>query len=279
VSISNYFPTVTWLIRRWKRILAFGALAVVGLAISAVAALHLDEYIVLARAERLERGFEKVVVGKTTIAEARGILRVSGSGSETVEQRVGETGAALSVYLNGPLVRRLVKLLGTHPETERKFTQACLLMGVHPSLISVRAISRGGVVTEKEFTVTVASPSESESAKWLSGWVSVAPELPLRGIQLDFPKRELQIHPEYVVGHNKGVSSGPGYPIEAEYIRLKFTPAANPADFQRLTRFNLDCLARWRPCRTAADLMPEAWKQFKQDLGSSKETPPGFHYQ
>ncbi|MGB8130635.1 MAG: hypothetical protein WCG81_12655, partial [Candidatus Angelobacter sp.] len=49
-------------------------------------------------------------------------------------------------------------------------------------------------------------------------------------------------------------------------VDVTFAPESNSEDVNRLMQFDLSCLNRWwRPCRTQADIMPDAWKQFLQD--------------
>lgn len=67
------------------------------------------------------------------------------------------------------------------------------------------------------------------------------------------------LHPSYWVGP-KGVCDG------CLVIEVTFAREANSSDVNRLMQFDLSCLNRWwHPCRTQADIMPPAWKQFLRD--------------
>jgi hypothetical protein len=49
-------------------------------------------------------------------------------------------------------------------------------------------------------------------------------------------------------------------------ISVTFMPGVNSFDRNRLMQFDFSCLTRWlHPCRTQADIMPPAWKQFLRD--------------
>lgn len=68
------------------------------------------------------------------------------------------------------------------------------------------------------------------------------------------------LHPNYWVGPK---------PCDGcRLVRVTFTPEANSAEVNRLMQFDLSCLNRWwHPCRTEADIMPAAWRQFLDDQG------------
>jgi hypothetical protein len=67
------------------------------------------------------------------------------------------------------------------------------------------------------------------------------------------------LHPSYWVGAGGGCTM-------CLKVDVTFVPESNSQDMNRLMQFDLSCLNRWwHPCRTRADIMPAAWKQFLQD--------------
>ncbi|HEY2361785.1 MAG TPA: hypothetical protein VGK36_11745 [Candidatus Angelobacter sp.] len=86
---------------------------------------------------------------------------------------------------------------------------------------------------------------------------SIVPEPTRPGQQLQRTPNPL--HPSYRVGPRGGCDG-------CLIVDVTFAPESNPQDMNRLMQFDLSCLNRWwRPCRTQADIMPAAWKQFLQD--------------
>jgi hypothetical protein len=45
-----------------------------------------------------------------------------------------------------------------------------------------------------------------------------------------------------------------------------FTPFAGKQEIRELTSFNFSCITRWSPCTTEADVMPSAWKLYREEL-------------
>ena len=67
------------------------------------------------------------------------------------------------------------------------------------------------------------------------------------------------LHPTYWVGSSGGCEG-------CQIVAVTLTPESKTQDMNRLMQFDLSCLNRWwHPCRTQADIMPAAWKQFLQD--------------
>lgn len=67
------------------------------------------------------------------------------------------------------------------------------------------------------------------------------------------------------------VRTNPEYLVESEtpctvckFIRGEFTPYADALVQQSLLDFNMDCITRWRACDTPAQIMPSAWRIYKQ---------------
>lgn len=72
----------------------------------------------------------------------------------------------------------------------------------------------------------------------------------------------------------------PEYHVESEtpctvckFIRGTFTPFADAAVQQSLLDFNLDCVTRWRACDTPAQIMPSAWRIYKQQSERTQGNP------
>lgn len=292
---SDYFPTVMWLFRHWKRLLACAAIGISALLVVAVVALHIDERVLRHRSERLFRDIQGLQCGKTSRSEARQVLREWEARSLLQDRPISDGGSQLRVYMDGPIMDWLrtnwrppgpdsgftakvarfllgcVERARDNQEGEEMIARALQTAGVHSALVWAYVDIRHGVVLGKGFTIWVMSPSDSGREKMLGGWTDVVPQIGIPPwVKRDVPKHELVIRNGYLIGHHEGISHAPGYDVDAESTWVRFSPDAEHVDIQRLTRFNFDCLTRWRPCRKSSELMPAAWKQFSEDQAQSE---------
>ena len=80
---------------------------------------------------------------------------------------------------------------------------------------------------------------------------------------------ERVLHPEYFIGK-------PGGCMGCIKLVTQYTPLVDRAKILELTDFNFRCVALWASCRTEADLMPEAGKQFEQEQPGSEARSQAF---
>jgi len=132
------------------------------------------------------------------------------------------------------------------------------LAHAHPALVVANISIRNGTAWGKGFAVVLkvwtSSPLPRSDSEYL---LDAEAQSVSRFASINF-YRDLALHPDYLVGKPSACEG-----CEALYVR--FTPYVDPADLSRLMQFNLDCITRWRACRTQNDIMPVVWAQIEAE--------------
>jgi hypothetical protein len=77
------------------------------------------------------------------------------------------------------------------------------------------------------------------------------------------------LHPEYWIGVTGGCEGCIKFMTE-------FTPLAGREKIRELTNFNFSCITRWISCVKESDIMPMAWKQYREEESGRQERMEAF---
>ncbi len=244
------------LLRRLLRVLRFVARVAFAGVITLIVAIRIDQALFRRDAEHLISIIRTFQVGDTTLAQAQQTLQRWPQVKDAKDDCSRQCWIAISLQdsfqrhnaffaRHRGLVRIYIWLGGTLAEVR---TSMQFVNGAY------RAYSIG-------VYVYVPPPLRKAENLW-SGYALIAtsgivPEPTRPGQQLQRTPNPL--HPSYWVGPRGGCAG-------CLLVDVTFAPEFNPEDMNRLMQFDLSCLNRWwHPCRTQADIMPAAWKQFLQD--------------
>jgi hypothetical protein len=72
-------------------------------------------------------------------------------------------------------------------------------------------------------------------------------------------------HPEYSISAAGPCEECRGACTICEMIQVQVTPFAEPNLINQLFEFNLSCISSWHECEEPKEIMPAAWRLFRQD--------------
>jgi hypothetical protein len=136
-----------------------------------------------------------------------------------------------------------------------------------------------GCLTKKSSSVFVVVADDSPEAD-LPAYLHASAEVPAQlakrrssaDSQSDLEQQDLHSNYRVFVGTSiANADSNPGGKIF--YTEVEIGPAGSTSDSERLSRFDLSCVTRMRPC-SRRDLMPAAFDQNQMDLGNSRISSP-----
>jgi hypothetical protein len=127
-------------------------------------------------------------------------------------------------------------------------------LGGHPAVARAAIRVRNGFVEAKRYGLSIEAPQGvAEKGRTLTYYVEANILTKPRDETFDPDGLTTSRHPEYQIG-----SVGCLGCLE---IHVFFTPSADLADVERLSRINFACLTRQHPCRTKEDIMPIAARE------------------
>jgi hypothetical protein len=230
-----------WILRPLAWLLGVCAVVVVLLA----GAIHLDQYVLRWRAERLQSDIRSLELRKSTYEDVRHLEdRWLDESKEAVcrpswcdlQISVGNIGDRhLSFLLNHLTVRAVYHRLGG------RVAGAGAFIRVRDNLLWEKSIGLGIETLSKE--------SDGRNVEYdLEGSIGTDDHFTWVSAR----------HPEYQIG-------GPTACMGCKTGWVKFTPFADPQDVLRLTDLNFTCITRWRHCTEQADILPTAWKELRAE--------------
>lgn len=236
--------------RRTIRLIAYCALGLFAAYLALAAALHIQQYVLRRRAERLLADVQSLRVRQATFDQAQEVFahwRSWGS----YDLPCSRENCHFSIALDD---------LGRMPGTQAWYEWAfCLYRSVGSRLAAARASIwvRDGVVSRVSFELEVyVYPFVDASGRTVSYPLIGR----LRGVSRLEPDAFSygQSHPEYKIGGPSGCTS-------CVMIWFTYSPYAPAADLRRAGEPNFACITAWRPCRTKGDIMPGAMAQVAVD--------------
>jgi hypothetical protein len=256
MDFRTHFPATSWLLRLFRR-RRFWGFVVLGLFASVLAlmiAIRVDQVVFRNNAEHLIATVRNFQVGVTTPTQAQQMLDRWPQARKVDGDCSRKCGTAVILQDS---FRRHIDFLLRHRHLMRMY----ILLG--GTLAEVRTSTHFVNGTFRSHSIGIyiyVAPFQNAAKVWsdytLIGAAEIGhePERPGRPQRTPDP-----LHPTYWVGPTAGCEV-------CLIVDTIFTPEADSTDVTRLMQFDLSCLNRWwHPCRTQADIMPTAWKQFLQD--------------
>jgi len=237
-----------------RRVLRSGGLILLLLLTLAILGVPIQQQILGCRSERLPTDLRRLNLRESTWADAQQIFTRWGAwghydGSCTQRKCLYEISLGDLVNMHPYLIDRLQRVLPIYR-----------FLSGRPSLIRAYVSVVDGVVWGKGFSVYVEVPPEKRVAATFGGYgytligksgsVSRFPPLRFRTAFID--------HPNYLVRPPDGCSA-------CKALFADFSPYADSNTVQKLMHFDLSCITRRDPCRTQADIMPDAWAEYLKD--------------
>jgi len=226
--------------QRTKRILRAVGWVIAGLCaiiLILAVAIHVDRYVLRRKAERLLVDLKSLEMRKSTYQDARLVID---RWKDSIHQEGQCQAARCDVVITlGDFIARHRAFFRNHQKLTYWFRSIYRFLGANPEMIIGSIRVRRNVVWGKGITAYI----ENYTVHTLFG--VAASGSPTDGIS--------SLHPEYAIEY-KG-----GRWINAQVI---FTPYADPNDVRRLMDINFSCLTSRHPCKTEADILPAAWKEF-----------------
>lgn len=227
---------------RWGKALLAGGVAVVAILAALAAYVQIQQRILRWRAERLLADVRELQSHRGTWADAQELMTRWGlwgsyDGSCTKEQ------CDYSILLTSPLDTFVSDNIARYPSIPLP-PRLYALLGEKSGYIEATLQIKQGLVTESRFQLYMGLLIGRETA------VNEFEPYQFRSDRL--------LHPEYWIGVNGGCTGC--IKFETEY-----TPLAGREKIRELTDFNFSCLTRLFSCKTEADIMPAAWRQYKEE--------------
>jgi len=238
-------------IRRFWKLFVLGVFAFL---ISVVIAIRVDQALFRRDAERFLIAVRQMQVGTTTPAEARQLLN-------RWPQTLSMDGDCNRKCWVGGVLNDFVRRHNNFFILHRPLLRLYMVLGGQLAEVGIQLEFANGVFYSHSIGVYLYV------APYHDGYQGCCPEYTLIAAAYilretprpgSVPPLPEPLHPTYWVG--------PAPCDGCRLVKVTFTPDANSSDVNRLMQFDLSCLNRWwHPCRTQADIMPAAWKQFLQD--------------
>jgi hypothetical protein len=236
--------------RRLIRILVVFSSAVAIVSIVSVA-IQIQQNRLRRRAEQLLIDLQSLQVRRTTLAEAQHVLQ----GFENATQRGIDSSGRCE------LIIVLQDVAYEHPDlfSHAMLRHIYMLLGGHPAVVRAALGFRDGVFLYQSIGVYIEVAPYRDAGMSVSGYTliagaSIVPEL-------DKTQRNAA-HPAYALQVGGGCTG-------CLRVGVTLTADASPLDIDRLTRFDLTCLTRWRlPCRTQEDIMPAVCGKVSKNINA-----------
>lgn len=238
--------------RKILRLVGWIALATIAALFLCAAVIQVDQQIMRRRAQALVDDLLELQVGITTLDQGRQILR---RWPEASVLQNCTTKCEVGVVLDD-----LSRKHGAYLYSHQKLFKIYQLLGGRPAEFRAAVAFENGVFESDStgFYLYVA-PHKNPTNTWpeytLIGGASIVDQSLLG----DPYYRPDSLHAAYRVHMPDGCDG-------CMKIGVDFLSNFTSADRDRLMQFNFSCITRWvHPCRTLADLMPNAWKQIMED--------------
>lgn len=248
--------------KRLRFLSKFLKIALAALCISlltSVIAFQIDNHRFRHRAEQFIADFEMLNVDESTLTD---VLRFhSRWRGEIYDGKLCEQShCTLYCSQDSYIVGHWTKYISQGSYDRAPIWRVLLLLGARPSSIQVWLEVRDGKLAFKMLKVYVEAPPKNSEEQILVGQVSATnanpkPVSPFTPVIVDCGVGSTTFHPN--------LDTGGGISSPTIFVQCK--PNAKEK-MRQLAHINLDCLTRWRVCRTRADLMPEAWAAYQKDF-------------
>lgn len=116
---------------------------------------------------------------------------------------------------------------------------------------------KNGIVWTKQYILGTSMYPRLPRTEDDWGYMLIAQAEGVTRFPLDRDRDIVRTHPEYSVESETPCTV-------CKFIRAEFTPFADALIQESSLDFNIDCITRWRACDTPAQIMPAAWRIYKQ---------------
>ncbi len=227
-----------------------------------VATVQIEQHILRRRAGRLLRDIRSLQIGKATFSEVQGLGHKWGRFTHweksCTAQSCGFEILWVDFFASRILASRI--LWSITPKTYHWL----IIAGLRPQQVFADLQVEDGVLAKENFHVTVGAPGDWDSGQWWDYGLIGSASSPIT-LQPSVAHQLPPQHPLYYVTMPSGCEI-------CKSIGFVFDPSLDSATFDRLMQFDFSCLTRWvHPCRTEADIMPNAWAQLELDRPSRKQ--------
>jgi hypothetical protein len=223
--------------------------AVIGTALLLAAAIHLNQYALRWRGERLQSDIRSLDLRKSTYVDARKVMNRWWDDARQ-EGPCRAEWCDVEITLNKHVLDRMA-FLWRHPILITGYRW----LGGRPAMTIASIRVRNNVVVRKGIDGYVGGDCSRDN--------------------------EGQIYCTTMMGHADTGGHGLISPLHPEYgfwtpggceicvdATVTFTPYADPDDVRRLTDLNFSCITNWQPCETQQDILPAAWRQALSERGN-----------
>ena len=233
--------------RKILRAIVWMIVSLLGILLVLVAAIHLDQYLLRRKAERLLADIQSLELRKSTYADAR---RVMGRWNGDMRKfgPCQRDSCDVQIDLRDFAWRRF-RFLGEHEVLEMLYR----ILGGRPAWVGAFIGVRDDTVWQKGIETWIEYPAGNN--------VHENSYITLVGRASSSSILGSALHPEYEFGGC----------VHCGQIGVTFTPYADAADVKRLMEFDFACLTRWHPCETGADILPTVWREVSEDMNLSRK--------
>jgi hypothetical protein len=254
---------------RWGKMIRVAGVVVLAVVAGLAVFVQVQQHILRWRAERLLADMRELQSHKSTWADAQKIMTRWGAwGSYEGHCTAGQCNYYIHVQGSGSAF-----IQSLHEEIPLLKLLQCpfVLMGGGGDWVDATLRVKDGIVAESKYDIFLVVPfsprnySEFPAGYALVGIASQSAD----GFDPYSFRADRLLHPEYWIGVTGGCEGCIKFMTE-------FTPLAGREKIRELTDFNLSCITRLMPCTTEADLMPTAWKQYKEELPSKQARTVAF---
>ena len=207
--------------------------------------VQIQQRILRWRAERLLDDIRELQSHKSTWADAQKIMTRWGEwgsyeGSCTAEE------CDYSITIQDTIGTILWKHVERHPFL-LTLARASSFLGEKDAFVVSALDIKGGIVEKSRFRLYAGELIATATA--------------FNDIESHRFRADRLLHPEYWIGKNGGCTG-------CTKFETGYTPLAGREKIRELSDFNLSCITRWTLCTTEADVLPAAWKQYKEEQPS-----------
>jgi hypothetical protein len=251
---------------RWFGILRLFVIAVGILVFGLVAAVCIQQRILRWRAEQLLADIRQIQMGKSTWADAQRLMNRWGAwgmwdGSCSSESCKYQIALQDISRAGGLYFWTGTRNLTRSERREYKDWQLRMysILGGRATQVYASIGAKNGFIWTK--SDTVSTTRNISASDFLIG--------DAEGTTRFVPNIEWELlgsHPEYSI-RAAGPCTGcqDGACTICEMIETRFTPFADSGVVDNLSDFNLSCITKWLRCSEPREIMPKAWKMYRQD--------------
>lgn len=252
---------------RWGRLIRIAAVAILAPIICLIAAVRIQQYVLRWRAEQLLADIRQIQMGKSTWADAQRLMhrwgkwgRWEGScDARSCDYQIAMQDAsnALPTFF---FTQTDLQLRSEKRDYSRWQLRLYSILGGRVAQVYAEIRIKNGIIWTKAYTVQTPRDSHEMGTDDLligtaEGTTHLNPD--------DWPIPSN--HPEFQIraaGPCEGCNGGCTI---CELIQTRVTPFADPGAMSQLFEFNLACISSWRECEEPREIMPSAWRLFRQD--------------